>query len=130
MYDTLYQIVSVDVYTLSVVCVLSGWAALILRHVTESTLLALIFMPVIIIGALVGIYTLPAARPRLRVRQGYECHYDRLRRDDRRPDRHADHDAHHVHRERGPLPGPADQQGSRRPDLRGPDHRPLTVPPR
>ncbi len=56
MYDTLYQIVSVDVYTLSVVCVLSGWAALILRHVTESTLLALIFMPVIIIGALVGIY--------------------------------------------------------------------------
>lgn len=56
MYETLNYIVSVDVFTISVVGVLSAWAAIIIRQMTDSTALALIFMPVIIFGALAGIY--------------------------------------------------------------------------
>lgn len=56
MFDTLNMIVSVDVFTISVVGVLTAWASIMIRHMTGSTVLSLAFCPAIYLGALVGIY--------------------------------------------------------------------------
>lgn len=55
MFETLNMIVSVDVFTISVVGVLTAWASIMIRHMTGSTALSLAFCPAIYIGALVGI---------------------------------------------------------------------------
>jgi hypothetical protein len=55
-FETFNIILKVDVFTISVVGVLSAWAGIIIRHMTDSTALAAIFMPAIYLGALVGIW--------------------------------------------------------------------------
>ena len=56
MPEFLREIISVDLFTVLVVGVLSTWAGIIIRHMSESTFLALIFTPAIGFGALTGIY--------------------------------------------------------------------------
>ena len=52
MLDFLNRAVAVDTYTLVVVAMLSGWAGVLTLHVLSRTLLALVFVPGFVLGAL------------------------------------------------------------------------------
>ncbi|MBC7832093.1 MAG: hypothetical protein H7Y62_08750 [Hyphomicrobium sp.] len=56
MLDFLNRAVTVDTYTLVVVAMLSGWAGVLTLHVLSRTLLALVFIPGFVLGALVMNY--------------------------------------------------------------------------
>jgi hypothetical protein len=56
MLDFLNRAITVDTYTLVVVAVLSGWAGVLTLHVLSRTVLALVFVPGFILGALVTNY--------------------------------------------------------------------------
>jgi len=56
MLDFLHRAVTVDTYTLVVVAMLSGWAGVLTLHVLSRTLLALVFIPGFVLGALVMNY--------------------------------------------------------------------------
>ncbi|KAB2940381.1 hypothetical protein [Hyphomicrobium sp.] len=56
MLDFLNRAVTVDTYTLVVVAMLSGWAGVLTLHVLSRTVLALIFVPGFILGALITNY--------------------------------------------------------------------------
>jgi hypothetical protein len=56
MLDFLHRAVTVDNYTLVVVALLSGWAGVLTLHVLSRTVLALVFVPGFIFGALVTNY--------------------------------------------------------------------------
>jgi len=56
MLDFLNRAVTVDTYTLVVVAMLSGWAGVLTLHVLSRTVLALVFVPGFILGALVTNY--------------------------------------------------------------------------
>ena len=56
MLDFLNRAVNVDTYTLVVVAMLSGWAGVLTLHVLSRTVLALVFVPGFVIGALVMNY--------------------------------------------------------------------------
>ncbi len=56
MLDFLNRAVTVDTYTLVVVAMLSGWAGILTLHVLSRTVLALVFVPGFILGALVTNY--------------------------------------------------------------------------
>jgi hypothetical protein len=53
MLDFLNRAVTVDTYTLIVVAMLSGWAGVLTLYVLSRTLLALVFIPGFIFGALI-----------------------------------------------------------------------------
>jgi uncharacterized membrane protein YeaQ/YmgE (transglycosylase-associated protein family) len=54
--DFLNHTFEVDTYTLVVVGVLSGWAGVLTQHVLSKTVLALVFVPGFVFGALVANY--------------------------------------------------------------------------
>lgn len=56
MLDFLNQTFEVDTYTIVVVALLSGWAGVLTMHVLSRTVLALVFVPGFIFGALVANY--------------------------------------------------------------------------
>jgi hypothetical protein len=56
MLDFLNRVVTVDTYTLVVIGVLSGWAGVLTLHVLSRTVLALVFVPGFILGALIANY--------------------------------------------------------------------------
>jgi uncharacterized membrane protein YeaQ/YmgE (transglycosylase-associated protein family) len=56
MLDFLNQTFEVDTYTIVVVALLSAWAGVLTLHVLSKTLLALVFVPGFIFGALVANY--------------------------------------------------------------------------
>ena len=56
MLDFLNRAVAVDTYTLVVVAMLSGWAGVMTLHVLSRTVLALVFIPGFVLGALVMNY--------------------------------------------------------------------------
>ena len=56
MLDFLNRAITVDTYTLVVVAVLSGWAGVLTLHVLSRTVLALVFIPGFVFGALVTNY--------------------------------------------------------------------------
>jgi hypothetical protein len=56
MLDFLHRAVTVDNYTLVVVALLSGWAGVLTLHVLSRTVLALVFIPGFVFGALVTNY--------------------------------------------------------------------------
>ncbi|CAN1723958.1 conserved membrane protein of unknown function [Hyphomicrobium sp. 1Nfss2.1] len=56
MVDFLHRAVTVDTYTLVVVALLSGWAGVLTLHVLSRTMLALVFVPGFVLGALVTNY--------------------------------------------------------------------------
>jgi len=56
MLQFLNQTFEVDTYTLVVVALLSGWAGVLTLHVLSKTMLALVFVPGFIFGALVANY--------------------------------------------------------------------------
>jgi hypothetical protein len=56
MLDFLNRAVTVDTYTLVVVAMLSGWAGVLTLHVLSRTILALVFIPGFIFGALLTNY--------------------------------------------------------------------------
>lgn len=61
MLDFLHRAVTVDTYTLVVVAVLSGWAGVLTLHVLARTILALVFIPGFVLGALVMNYVFELA---------------------------------------------------------------------
>jgi hypothetical protein len=61
MLDFLNRAVNVDTYTLVVVAMLSGWAGVLTLHVLSRTLLALVFIPGFVTGALVMNYIFDVA---------------------------------------------------------------------
>ncbi len=61
MLDFLNRAVTVDTYTLVVVAMLSGWAGVLTLHVLSRTLLALVFIPSFVLGALVMNYVFELA---------------------------------------------------------------------
>lgn len=56
MVDFLNQTFEVDTYTIVVVALLSAWSGVLTQHVLSRTLLALVFVPGFIFGALVANY--------------------------------------------------------------------------
>jgi uncharacterized membrane protein YeaQ/YmgE (transglycosylase-associated protein family) len=56
MLEFLNQTFEVDTYTIVVVALLSGWAGILTLHVLSKTMLALVFVPGFIFGALVANY--------------------------------------------------------------------------
>lgn len=56
MLDFLNRAVTVDNYTLVVVALLSGWAGVLTLHVLSRTMLAMVFIPGFVLGALVTNY--------------------------------------------------------------------------
>ena len=56
MVDFLNQTFEVDTYTIVVVALLSAWSGVLTLHVLSKTLLALVFVPGFIFGALVANY--------------------------------------------------------------------------
>jgi len=56
MVDFLNRAITVDTYTLVVVALLSGWAGVLTLHVLSRTLMALVFIPGFVFGALVTNY--------------------------------------------------------------------------
>lgn len=56
MSDFLHQAFTVDTYTLVVVALLSGWGGVITMQVLSRTILALIFVPGLVFGALTANY--------------------------------------------------------------------------
>ena len=61
MLDFLNRAVTVDTYTVVVVAMLSGWAGVRTLHVLSRTLLALVFIPGFVLGALIMNYTFELA---------------------------------------------------------------------
>ena len=61
MLDFLNRAITVDSYTLVVVAMLAGWAGVLTMHVLSRTLLALVFVPGFILGALVANYVFELA---------------------------------------------------------------------
>ena len=61
MLDFLNRAVTVDTYTLVVVAMLSGWAGVLTLHVLSRTVLALVFIPGFVLGALVMNYVFELA---------------------------------------------------------------------
>ena len=61
MPDFLNRAVTVDTYTLVVVAMLSGWAGVLTLHVLARTLLALVFIPGFVLGALIMNYVFELA---------------------------------------------------------------------
>ena len=56
MSDFLHQAITVDAYTLTVVAILSGWGGVLTMQVLSRTILALIFVPGLVFGALTANY--------------------------------------------------------------------------
>jgi hypothetical protein len=56
MLEFLNRAVTVDTYTLVVVAMLSGWAGVLTLQVLSRTMLALVFVPGFILGALITNY--------------------------------------------------------------------------
>jgi uncharacterized membrane protein YeaQ/YmgE (transglycosylase-associated protein family) len=56
MLEFLNQTFEVDTYTIVVVALLSGWAGVLTLHVLSKTVLALVFVPGFIFGALLANY--------------------------------------------------------------------------
>jgi len=56
MLDFLHQALTVDTYTIVVVALLSGWAGVLTLHVLSKTILALVFIPGFVFGALLANY--------------------------------------------------------------------------
>lgn len=56
MLDFLHQALTVDTYTIVVVALLSGWAGVLTLHVLSRTVLALVFIPGFVFGALLANY--------------------------------------------------------------------------
>ncbi len=56
MLDFLHQALTVDTYTIVVVAMLSGWAGVLTLHVLSRTVLALVFIPGFVFGALIANY--------------------------------------------------------------------------
>jgi uncharacterized membrane protein YeaQ/YmgE (transglycosylase-associated protein family) len=56
MLEFLNQAFEVDTYTIVVVALLSGWAGVLTLHVLSKTVLALVFVPGFIFGALIVNY--------------------------------------------------------------------------
>jgi hypothetical protein len=56
MLETLDGILLANTYTYSVVGVLTVFAGLLVRHMTSSTALAIIYAPALAFGALAGVY--------------------------------------------------------------------------
>jgi hypothetical protein len=61
MLDFLHRAVTVDTYTLVGVAMLSGWAGVLTMHVLSRTLLALVFVPGFVVGALITNYVFELA---------------------------------------------------------------------
>ncbi len=57
MLDFLNRAVTVDTFTLVVVGLLSGWAGVLTLHVLSRNMLALVFVPGFVLGALVANYS-------------------------------------------------------------------------
>jgi len=62
MLEFLNQTFEVDTYTVVVVALLSAWAGVLTLHVLSKTMLALVFVPGFIFGALVANYIFEKAR--------------------------------------------------------------------
>ncbi len=56
MLDFLNQTFEVDTYTVVVVALLAGWSGVLTMHVLSKTIMALVFIPGFIFGALVANY--------------------------------------------------------------------------
>jgi hypothetical protein len=56
MLDFMHQALAVDTYTIVIVAMLSGWAGVLTLHVLSRTVLALVFVPGFVFGALVANY--------------------------------------------------------------------------
>jgi ABC-type dipeptide/oligopeptide/nickel transport system permease component len=56
MVEFLNETFEVDTYTVVVVALLAGWSGVLTQHVLSKTLLALVFVPGFIFGALVANY--------------------------------------------------------------------------
>ena len=56
MIDFLNKALTVDTYTLVVVALLAGWSGVLTMHVLSKTMLALVFVPGFIFGALIANY--------------------------------------------------------------------------
>ena len=56
MLDFMQRALTVDTYTIVVVALLSGWAGVLTLHVLSRTLLALVFIPGFVFGALIANY--------------------------------------------------------------------------
>lgn len=56
MLNFLNQTFEVDTYTITVVALLAGWSGVLTMHVLSKTVLALVFVPGFIFGALVANY--------------------------------------------------------------------------
>ncbi len=56
MLEFLNQTFQVDTYTIVVVALLSGWAGVLTLHVLSKTVMALVFVPGFIFGALIANY--------------------------------------------------------------------------
>jgi len=54
MLDFLNQAFEVDTYTIVVVALLAGWSGVLTMHVLSKTVLALVFVPGFIFGALIA----------------------------------------------------------------------------
>ena len=61
MLDFLNSALTVDTYTLVVVAMLSGWAGVLTLHVLSRTVLALVFIPGFVLGALIMNYVFELA---------------------------------------------------------------------
>ncbi len=61
MLDFLNRAITVDTYTMVVVAMLAGWAGVLTMHVLSRTLLALVFVPGFVIGALIANYVFELA---------------------------------------------------------------------
>jgi hypothetical protein len=62
MLEFLNRTFEVDTYTIVVVALLSAWAGVLTLHVLSKTMLALVFVPGFIFGALVANYIFEEAR--------------------------------------------------------------------
>jgi hypothetical protein len=61
MLDFLHRALTVDTYTMVVVAMLSGWAGVLTLHVLSRTVLALVFVPGFVLGALIMNYVFELA---------------------------------------------------------------------
>ena len=78
MLDFLNRALTVDTYTLVVVAMLSGWAGVLTLHVLSRTVLALVFVPGFVLGALIMNYVFELAGilpdPRSRNQRRHRLH--------------------------------------------------------
>jgi len=61
MLDFLHRAITVDTYTLVIVAILAGWGGVLTLHVLSRTVLALIFVPGFVLGALCTNYAFELA---------------------------------------------------------------------